>query len=907
MPIRIPTATYRLQLSASFTLRDAKARVPYLRRLGVSHLYLSPVLAARPGSTHGYDVADPTHVNEELGGDDAFIALANEVHAHDMGIVLDIVPNHMGIGPTNPYWDDVLAHGRSSRYASWFDVEWRAPTRRLAGKVLLPVLGDTLDAVLARDELTLDVSDQGVRVRYFDHHFPLDPATLPPELELAMRDPWARDVVRDWDKGAEGREKLRALLDAQHYELGFWRLAQRDLNYRRFFDVNELISLRVERSDVFEATHARVLQLVADGHVDGLRVDHIDGLLEPRRYLERLRAAVDVRRPAAGGERFPILVEKILAAGETLPSDWPVDGTTGYELMTTLEDVFVHPEGYARLEARYRQRGAPDFHTVAVEAKRRVLRSALNADVRRIAPMLLAVARRAKWEALTIAAYAGAIVELVAVLPVYRTYLDAEKPDAEGADRAVLVDAFAQVRERGRADAKAVDALERALLGQWGGRDVEPELARTRLAFVLRWQQLTGPAAAKGVEDTAFYVYAPLASRNEVGGDPGASLSDAVPRLHARLAERAARYPRALNATNTHDTKRSADVRARLDALSENPASWERHLRQWRRHNRGMQTLVAAGGRLAPTRTTDNFIYQAMIGVWPVGAKVRATDDDRWLGELRERLTAYIRKAVREAKVSTSWTDPDEAYEQAIDRFIAGILDRSTNARFLHDVERFVTALTPQGRWNTFGRLVVHLTAPGVPDLYQGDELWFRALVDPDNRRPVDWEARERALDRLRDALAPDAEVTPEQLAQWCARPEDDGLKLYLTTRLLHLRQTAGPLFSRGSYAPLGVEGARARNVVAFSRQLEGEACLVVIPRLTCELGEPIPIGSTWGDTKIRLGGADTVGTWRCVVGGTVVQSEAGVLPVGEALARLPVAVLVPATGRVRSIDTRLA
>ncbi|HEY2026179.1 MAG TPA: malto-oligosyltrehalose synthase [Gemmatimonadaceae bacterium] len=903
MPTPNLTATYRLQLSGSFTLHDARARVPYLDRLGVSHLYLSPVLAARPGSTHGYDVADPTHVNEELGGRDALIALAAEAHARGMGIILDIVPNHMGIGPTNPYWDDVLAHGPASRYANWFDVEWRAPTRRLAGKVLVPVLGDTLDAVLARDELTLDVSDQGVRIRYFEHHFPLDPATIPPELELAMRDPWARDLVRDWGKGAEGRERLRALLAVQHYELGFWRLAQRDLNYRRFFDVNELISLRVERSDVFDATHATVLQLIAECHVDGLRVDHIDGLLEPRRYVERLRAAVDARRPAARGERFPILIEKILAPGETLPTDWPVDGTTGYEIMTALEDIFVDPAGYARLEARYRQRGSAatgaeggDFHSVAVEAKRRVLRSALNADVRRIAPMLSAVARRAGWETATIAAYAGAIVELVAVLPVYRTYLDAEKSDAKGADRTVLVEALARVRGRKRADATAVDALERALLGEWRG--VEPALARMRLAFVLRWQQLTGPAAAKGVEDTAFYVYAPLASRNEVGGDPGASLRDAVPRLHARLAERATHYPRALNATNTHDTKRSADVRARLDVLSEAPASWERHLRQWRRRNRGMQTLVA--GRLAPTRTTDNFIYQAMIGVWPVGAKVRATDDDRWLGELRERLTAYVRKAVREAKVSTSWTDPDEAYEQAIDGFIAGILDRSRNARFLHDVERFVTALTPQGRWNTFARLVVHLTAPGVPDLYQGDELWFRALVDPDNRRPVDWDARERALDQLHDALAPGTEVTPERLAQWCARPEDDGLKLYLTTRLLHLRRTARALFSRGSYEPLAVEGRRTRNVYAYRRTHEEDACVVVVPRLTGELGDPIPIGPTWSDTTIRLGEADSVGAWRCVLGGTVVQSEAQGLPVGDVLSRLPVAVLVPASGRGR-------
>jgi (1->4)-alpha-D-glucan 1-alpha-D-glucosylmutase len=606
------------------------------------------------------------------------------------------------------------------------------------------VLGDTLESAIARDEIALEVSDQGVRVHYFDHHFPIDPSTLPDELELAMRDPWARDVVAEWTKGEAGRARLRGLLAHQHYELAFWRAAQRDLNYRRFFDVNELISLRVEREEVFQATHRAVLQFVADGIVDGLRVDHIDGLLEPRRYLERLRAAVGQRRPSTPEQgRFPIVVEKILAADEALPAEWPVDGTTGYEFMTTLEDVFIDPAGYDTLEARYRRRpSTPDFHAVAVESKRRVLRAGLNADVRRVAPMLAVVARRAGWPRLTIAAYAGAIVELVAVLPVYHTYMDAERPDASDADRRALGHAFAELRGRGNAHVAATDALERALLDSWQG--VEQTLARLRLAFVLRWQQLTGPAAAKGVEDTALYAYAPLASRNEVGGDPGVPVAGAVERLHARLTERAERHPRALNATNTHDTKRSADVRARLDALSESPVAWERRLRRWRRHHRALQTLVA--GRLAPLRTTDNFIYQALVGVWPVGSGVRATDDDRWLAELKERLTKYIEKAVREAKVRTSWTDPDAGYEAAIARFITGMLDRPSNARFLHDVEQFVGQLERPGRWNALARLVVHLTAPGVPDVYQGDELESLNLVDPDNRRPVDWDARRRAL-----------------------------------------------------------------------------------------------------------------------------------------------------------------
>lgn len=885
MSRRALTATYRLQLSAGFTLHDARARIPYLRRLGVSHLYCSPVLAARAGSTHGYDVADPSQVSEELGGNEAFIALANAAHEHDMGLVLDIVPNHMGIGIDNPYWDDLLAHGQGSRYASWFDVQWRAPTRRLVGKVLLPILGDELDRVIERDEIAMEISDRGARVRYFDHDVPLDPATLPPELELAIRDPSAREAVINWSHGTVGRTRLRALLARQHYELAFWRAAQRDVNYRRFFDVNELICLRVEQADVFEATHRLVLQFVADGLVDGLRVDHVDGLLEPRRYLERLRAAVEDRRPASPrAAHFPIFVEKILAEGERLPAEWPVDGTTGYEFMTALEDVLVDPAGYSAIEGAYRgARGEPDFHAVAVDSKRRVLRSTLNADVRRIAPMLADVARRAGWSKLSIAAYAGAIVELVAVLPVYRTYMDAERPEANERDREVLVRAFAQVRERGHADAGASDALERALLGEW--RDADQTLARARLQFVLRWQQLTGPAAAKGVEDTALYIYAPLASRNEVGGDPGVPLASAVERLHGRLGERATAAPRSLNALNTHDTKRSADVRARLDALSENPRGWARRLRAWRRRNRSLHVLVR--GRLTPLRRTDDFIYQALIGIWPSGA----TPSGEQLTELRDRLSAYMLKAVREAKLRTSWTDPDAEYERAIETFIARLLEGESNASFLRDFAEFVAVLEPQGRWNSLAQVVVHLMAPGVPDIYQGSELPFRALVDPDNRRPVDWAARERALDQLHAALAPGAEASAARLAEWCARPADDGLKLYLVTRLLHLRLERPALFAHGDYAPLRAIGPHAHRVFAFARTHGEERVIVMVPRLTCGMGDGTPVGTAWGDTRLSLPDG-AVGSWKCRLSGQEVHATGNGIALSEALALLPVAVL---------------
>jgi (1->4)-alpha-D-glucan 1-alpha-D-glucosylmutase len=898
---RALTATYRLQLNGAFTLHDARARVPYLHALGVSHLYCSPVLAARAGSTHGYDVADPTQANPELGGDAAFVALAEAAHAHGMGLVLDIVPNHMGTGPDNPYWDDLLRHGPRSKYASWFDVEWRAPSRRLANKVLLPVLGDSLDAVLERGELALEVTGLGARVRYFEHHFPIDPTTLPPELELAQRDPSALPAAREWSAGAEGRARLQALLDQQHYALDFWRNASRDVNYRRFFDVNELIALKVEDAEVFAATHKTVLQFVADGLIDGLRIDHVDGLLEPRRYLERLRAAVDERRPAragARGARFPIVVEKILAPGETLPRDWPVDGTTGYEFMTTLEDAFIDPAGYALLEARYRGgRDARNFHAVALESKRAVLRGSLNADVRRLAPMLASVAKQAGWPVRSIAACAGAIVELVAALPVYRTYIDAERPDAEGADRANLECAFAEVRARELADAEAVDALERTLLGKWC--DAETAMAHARLTFVLRLQQLSGPAAAKGVEDTALYVYAPLASRNEVGGDPGVPVEGAVARLHSLLAAHAERTPRALNATNTHDTKRSADVRSRLDALSEHAPSWERRLRMWRRRHRALQTMVR--GRLAPTRTTDHFIYQALVGIWPTGEGTTAIHENAGvLGALRERLTAYIQKAVREAKVSTSWTDPDEEYERAVATFVAGLLDPASPGRYLRDVAPLVAEVAATGMWNALARLTVHLTSPGVPDLYQGDELWFLALVDPDNRRPVDWAAREERLESVRRACESGVEGVPplEVLRRWRDDAADGTLKLYLTTRLLGLRRgEEGTTLTCGGYTPIEAEGLHAERVIAFRRGEGVAAHIILVPRLTAALGSDAgaPIGGArWGDT--RLAGVDGGGVrgWRCLLSGIEVPAWDGVLQVGDALAELPVTLLAP-------------
>ena len=871
------TATYRVQLNADFTLHDARERVPYLRALGISHLYCSPILAAGASSTHGYDVSDPTHVSTLIGGEEAFVALAERLHEHDMGIVLDIVPNHMGIGPENPFWTDVLRLGRASRFADWFDVSWRAATKRLEGKVLIPILGDALEKVIERDEIWVEHIPDGAQVRYFDHHFPIDPATLPTEGSESS-------LGKAWSEGEAGRARLRMLLDRQHYELAFWRAAQRDINYRRFFDVNELICLRVEEPAVFDATHRTVLRFVADGIVDGLRVDHIDGLLEPGRYLERLRTAVDARRPAQAGEpRFPIFVEKILAAGEHLPESWPVDGTTGYEFMTALEDLFIDPEGYATLDAHYRgSSGDGGFRAVALSSKRRVLRTSLNADIRRIAPMLARVARRAGWDVLPIAAYASAIVELTTHLPVYRTYIGASHPDVGEADRNILRETFTAVRNDARADTLALEQLERALLGQW--KDVASLVARARLTFVLRWQQLTGPAAAKGIEDTALYVHAPLSSRNEVGGDPGVPVRGALDRLDERLRERAARYPRALNATNTHDTKRSADVRARLDALSEHSAEWERMLNRWRRRHRHFRSLVK--GRIAPTRAADNFVYQALLGVWPL----RPPAGDAWLDDLRERLNAYLLKAMREAKVSTSWTDPDPEYEAAIAHFLEQLLDADVNGEWMREVDRFVAAIAPQAMWNSLGRLVTHLAAPGVPDIYRGDELWFGALVDPDNRRPVDWRVRDLAL---HDVAQP-AEYQ-SCLTAWRDQMDVSRLKMLITSRMLAFRRENALMMASSHYDQLEVKGVQRESVFAFRRHAVDGELVVLVPRLTRRLGNT-PIGEAWGDTRVVLPQRSAT-RWRTLIHGESRVATDGTLPLAEVFSILPVAALVAERG----------
>ena len=860
-------------MNRGFTLRDAHARVEYFSRLGVSHLYLSPFFAARAGSMHGYDVVDPRRVNPELGSREDLEALAVALHERDMGLVLDIVPNHMAVGTENQYWTDVLRHGERSPFAKWFDIDWLSGGGAGARKqVVLPMLEEPLDRELERGAFDVRVADDGdLWLGYREQRFPIDPASLPTELQLTTIDPEETGELVMLFSGRAGADRLRELLDVQHYRLVSWRRDLREVNYRRFFDVNDLVGLRVEDERVFRETHALTLELVAAGVIDALRVDHVDGLADPKTYLEQLRSAV--------GPDVPIFVEKILSFGESLPADWPIQGTTGYEFLNGLEDVFIDAAGYQSIEATYRatrRLGRTTFRDIARSGKTEVLEQGLRPDLERVARLGNIIAAR-DGKSWTLPEVRDAIEAFVAALPVYRTYVNGPGAISD-ADRRVVD--WAANQACARALPEIVDYIAdmfRAASGE--------ELPRGE--FVRLLQQLSGPAAAKGVEDTALYRYVPLLSRNEVGGAPDEPLAGAVARFHAENVERRCRWPSSLVCTNTHDTKRSADVRARLDALSEVPRDWQRVVRRWRRLNAKHHRTVR--GRIAPDPNTEYLFYQTLVAIWPAQRPGRRVDDlpDRgWRDAARDRLVRYMLKAAREAKLRTSWTDPDPAFEEALTSFVGETLEPSEEAPFLFDVARLVSRIAGTGVANALARVVIHLTAPGTPDLYQGDELWNFTLVDPDNRGRVDYDARETALTRLAD--------TAKGLRDGAASdPTENRLKLLITHRLLEARRSNPSLFTDGRYEPLVARGVRSEHLVAFTRTEGDRAVVTIAPRLLGALeaaGEQAD--AWWGDTTVSLPERLRDRCWRGAIDGREISGRSELLVAGL-LRPLPVAVLM--------------
>ncbi|WP_162241808.1 malto-oligosyltrehalose synthase [Pseudorhodoferax sp. Leaf267] len=912
----IPRATYRLQLHEEFDLAAAQAILPYLRDLGVSHVYCSPITRARPGSRHGYDVADPREVNPELGGREAFDRFAQAARALGLGLLLDIVPNHMGvIGADNPWWFDVLEHGQASAYAGFFDIDWTPFDADLAGKLFLPVLGEPYGEVLEQGQLQVHWEDGGRLVlRYFDHRFPLDGATWGVVLRLAadqaedadtaegltrlagqadamparadlgparareraqaaerLRQSFSEQVAaRKATAGAvqraieqlnadTDRDTLHRLLEAQAYRLGFWRVAADEINYRRFFDINELAALRIEDEQVFEATHALALELTASGVVDGLRIDHPDGLRDPAQYFARLQDGharrVGQRRPgeaAAHDDALPLYVvaEKITAAHADQPDDWRLHGTTGYRFGALLNGLFVDRTQAERMERVWRGfSGVTEaFDDTVYAAKRAVAMGALGSELTVLTTRLKRIAsanRRTRdfgYNTLR-----DAIAETAACMPVYRTYVVDRASDE---DRRFVDWAIAQARQRTAiADTSVFDFLRTNLLGEPAPGSA-PDAALPVLRFAWRFQQFCAPVSAKGVEDCSFYRYLRLVSLNEVGGDP-ATFGVTVAGFHGASADRAARWPHTMLATSTHDNKRSEDVRNRIDVLSELPALWRLGLKRWHQLTRSLQRELPEGP--APSRADESLLYQTLLGSLPTGE----LDEDQ-LAEYRERIVQYMTKAARESKSRTSWTRPDAAYEEALTGFVQGVLGRLSPNPVLADLRARAAEMAWFGALNSLAMTVIKYTSPGVPDMYQGNEVIDLSLVDPDNRRPVDYGARARLLAEHQALLAQPVEHDRlAGMARMAADPVDGRLKLWATWRLLALRSEDPALFDDGSYIPLKTTGRARDHLVAYARRTRTGLLIVVVGRLFARLLKQTdrpPVGEAcWGDASVDL------------------------------------------------------
>ncbi|MEK2608831.1 malto-oligosyltrehalose synthase [Pseudomonas shirazensis] len=915
------TATVRLQLHSDFTLDDAVPLVPYFSRLGISHVYASPILKARAGSRHGYDVVDPTQINPELGGEAALLRLVAALRKHGMGFILDTVSNHMAVGGAdNPWWQSLLAWGRRSPYAEFFDIQWHSADPLLAGQLLLPFLGSDYGQALQNGELplTFDATTGMLEVAHYDHRFPICPADYGqilshiPQLQdlaqhfsalrgsaqplidaQALHAELARRVnagtsleqaLAAFDSSSEqGFHRLHDLLERQSYRLASWRTAADDINWRRFFDINELGGLRVERSVVFEATHAKLFELIERGLVDGLRIDHIDGLADPRGYCRKLRRRVDgllAARPVeAAVEHFPIYVEKILGVDEHLHQDWLTDGTTGYEFMNQVSLVQHDPAGEAPLTELWREVSErPEFEEEVRQARRLVLNASLAGDCESVAQALLQVARDdLMTRDLTLGAIRRALQALVEHYSVYRTYINALGRPAE--DEAFFQQALLAARQTlSEADWPLLAQLEQWLGGQrW--RSLPPGRARKQLRHAcVRFQQLTAPSAAKAVEDTAFYRSARLLSRNDVGFE--AERFSAPPEAFHEEAQRRLRdFPDNLLATATHDHKRGEDCRARLAVLSERGPWLAGRVEHWRELAEPLREALNDGP--APSPGDELMLYQTLLGSWPLQLDL---NDQSALAQYAERIRQWQQKALREAKLRSAWSAPNEAYEAASAAFVDGLLLERDHQQLRNSLAEAAQALACPGALNGLAQALLRMTSPGVPDLYQGNEYWDFSLVDPDNRRPVDYALRRATL----DASTPLAEL----LGQW----RDGRIKQALIAEVLDLRMAHPQLFRRGDYLPLEVQGEHADKVLAFARVAEGERAIVVVPRLASSLlgtaSTPLIPAQNWGNTQLILPFAESTAHWTGLFASRAV-SPTRALNLREVLAECPVNLLI--------------
>ena len=938
-----PRATYRLQFNRDFTFRDAAKLIPYLESLGISHCYASPLLKARPGSPHGYDIIDHNAINPEIGTEEELRALARELKTRGMGLVLDLVPNHMGVGVgSNPWWQDVLENGLASEYSGFFDIDWRPLRAELCGKVLLPVLGGSYGEELEQGHLKLTYDDGRFCVQYFETRLPIDPQTTPlifetigefrpryplgrrgdPDLEeleslvrafgelpahasdtpeavntrkrtvprlyrqlaeLANRSAQVAAVVQRALREVNGEpgdsrsfDALHRLLEAQAYRLAHWRVSAEEINYRRFFDINDLVGLRMENPRVFAETHKLLRRLLADGVVEGLRIDHPDGLLNPAQYFTRLQmlyAASQCNGPEPrgavaengierdvqqiwgqhdwiGGLLF-VAAEKILERGEQLPAAWPIDGTTGYDFTNEVNGIFIDARQQRAFTTLYRRflGEIPEVSTLIYNSKKLVLNSAMSGELSVLVHMLEEISsaeRRAR--DFTRKSLADATREVIACFPVYRTYID-ERGSISERDRAYINEAVARAKRRNESMPAAIFEFLRSVLLLAADARNSIEGHRRRLWFTLKFQQLTGPVMAKGLEDTACYAYNRFVSVNEVGGAPdqfGVSVDD----FHAANMRRQESWSSSLLATTTHDTKRSEDVRARLNVISEMPHEWSRQALAWRRMNRARKKVLS-DGRAVPDNNEEYLLYQTLAGIWP------ASPDAKGREAVILRVQDYMTKAVHEAKVNLSWVNPNAEYIAALREFIARILQPGSKARpnaFLQQLEEFIPAVVFFGALNSLAQTLLKLTSPGIPDIYQGSEIWNLSLVDPDNRRPVDFASLEKLLGDLQTrAEKKNGKSAADALA---ADPTQAAAKLWLTTRALQFRRENVETFRSGRYVPLFASGSHAAHICSFAREHRRQIVIVAVPRLSYTLMRgrmAPPLGNVWEESELVL------------------------------------------------------
>jgi len=913
----IPTATYRLQFNNQFTFAQAIEVADYLCTLGISDCYASPLFQAVPGSTHGYDVCSFEQINLDLGGTKDFESFVHKLQNLGLGLLLDMVPNHMGASLSNAWWRDVLERGPHSRYAAWFDIDWTPFNAALHAKILLPVLEARYADVLEAGKLRLVLEEDRLAVAYYDSNFPLSPEScrallqgLPVGWDGAFKlNPSAesRKIISELLTRLNGRpgdpssfDDLHSLLQHQHYRLAFSRSGLEQINYRRFFDVPELVSLRMELPEVFQTTHELLLRLVREGKVSGLRIDHPDGLWEPKQYFERLRDACEPAPSEKSKRPLYVVAEKILVGDEALPQDWRVEGTTGYDFLNRVNGLFVdssNTDAFARLYREFTGQQA-EFKTLVHRSKRWLLQHSFRSELNALTAQLKALAGSTRyWQDFTARELREAMTEVIAAFPVYRTYIGSETSAPSATERDFMTQAIASARnQRQDIDAKVFEFLAQLLQLDFPVDLNKQDKIRAR-NLVMKFQQLTGPVMAKGLEDTAFYNFNQLISLNEVGGSSdrfGISVDD----FHTYNLNRAKHWPHTLLATATHDTKRGEDARMRLNVLSEVPSEWRDAVLRWQQLNADKKSLV--NQHTVPDPNDEYLLYQTLVGAWLPDAE---TSDG--LKSLIERICAYTLKALREAKAHTSWTEPNLPYEEATQTFIRQLLRGSSANPFLDDFKQFHRKISFFGHLNSLAQVLLKLTAPGVPDFYQGTELWDFNLVDPDNRRPVDFGLRRRMLIDLEKRFNRAPPDKSQFLTELLSETETGESKLYVIWRALQFRHAHRELFDYGAYVPLSVSGPSGTHICSFARILDEEISITIAPRLMFRLNNGtmrLPVGcEVWNGTALRAPAANAPLTlksghhFRNVFTGEIIpHDERGSLPVADALATFPIAILSP-------------